>query len=105
MEKLNHTGLPWTCHSGAVWKDGPDVWPKGEKDGVPIAIMDRAHGNGTMPVERDNNAKFIVLAANSYYDLLDALKTARIRMIRYGESREEITEMDAVIRKAEGRRN
>jgi hypothetical protein len=60
---------PWICHSGAVWQDGPHVYPKGNADGIPIARMDR-EDRRTTPVERDNNAKLIAAAP----ELLDALK-------------------------------
>ncbi len=62
MSKYNHTPGPWVCHSGAVWKDAPDVYPKGDNSGIPIALMDREQGNGTDPVERDCNAKLIAKA-------------------------------------------
>lgn len=50
---------PWVCHSGMVWKDGPNVYPKGTEDGIPIATMCREPNNGTLPVERDANARLI----------------------------------------------
>ncbi len=68
-----HTKGPWTCHSGSVYVDGPDVYPKGDNDGIPIAHMDREPGNGTEPVERDANAALIAAAP----DLLEACKGAR----------------------------
>ena len=76
-KKPNHTKLPWVCHSGCVWQDGPDVYPKGNQEGTPIAKMDRTVGNGTIPAERDENARFIVQACNSYYPLLEACKAVR----------------------------
>ena len=65
---MKHTKGPWTCHSGMVWKDGPDVYPKGENNGIPIARMDREPGNGTVTTERDCNARLIAAAP----ELLDA---------------------------------
>lgn len=59
---MKHTKGPWVCHSGMVWKDGPDVYPKGENNGIPIARMDRELGNGTVEVERDCNARLIAQA-------------------------------------------
>lgn len=69
MSETKHTPGPWIEHSGMVWKDGPNVWPKGESVGIPIACMDRESGNGTMPTERDANARLIAAAP----DLLEAL--------------------------------
>ncbi len=70
MPNYPHTPGPWICHSGAVWKDGPNVYPKGQEMGVPIARMDREPGNGTQPVERDSNARLIAAAP----ELLEALE-------------------------------
>ena len=64
-----HTEGPWVCHSGMVWKDGPNVFPKGEEDGIPIARMDR-ETEGTTPTERDANARLIALVP----ELLSALE-------------------------------
>lgn len=72
-ERAKHTPTPWTCHSGSVYQDGPDVWPKGNKDGVPIAKMDRDTEH-TQPTERDSNALFITHACNLYDDLVRTLK-------------------------------
>lgn len=59
----DYTPGPWTCHSGSVWKDGPNVYPKGAgEDGIPICHMDREPGNGTLPVERDANAYLVAKA-------------------------------------------
>ncbi len=69
MPNYPHTPGPWICHSGAVWKDGPNVYPKGQEMGIPIARMDREPGNGTQPVERDSNARLIAAAP----ELLEAL--------------------------------
>ena len=57
-----HTPGPWTAHSGAVYVDGPNVYPKGDDLGIPIARMDREPGNGTVPTERDANARLIAAA-------------------------------------------
>ena len=70
MSKYSYTPGPWVCHSGAVYKDGPNVWPKGEENGIPIAKMDREPDNGIIPVERDANARLIAAAP----ELLKALK-------------------------------
>lgn len=86
MSKVKHTPGPWTCHSGAVYVDGPNVYPKGEEDGIPIAKMDREVGNGTIPVERDCNAHLIAAAPEMFaalellcddLDKLDLLPTLR----------------------------
>lgn len=68
--KTEHTPTPWTCHSGSIWLDRPTVYPKGEDTGIPIAKMDREPGNGTLPVERDANATFIVEAVNAHDKLV-----------------------------------
>ena len=67
-----HTPGPWTCHSGSVYVDGPNVHPKGPETGTPIAHMDREYSNGTEPVERDANAALIAAAP----DLLDIAAAA-----------------------------
>lgn len=51
-----HTEGPWICHSGMVWK------ADGSPDGIPIARMAREPGNGTLPTERDANARLIAAA-------------------------------------------
>ncbi len=80
-QTTQHTPTPWSCHSGMIWQDGPDVYPTGNKDGTPITHMDREPGNGTLPVERDANADFIVQACNSH----DALLEAALKAIKYDE--------------------
>ena len=77
MSKEKHTPGPWICHSGAVWKDGVDVYPKGPHNGIPIAKMDREPYNGTLPVERDANARLIA-AAPDLLEALEILETAGI---------------------------
>jgi len=72
MKKTEHTPLPWTMHSGSVYQDGPNVWPKGEDTGVRIARMDRDNPH-TSPCERDANAAFIVKACNTHNRLVEAL--------------------------------
>jgi hypothetical protein len=64
---MTHTPTPWTTHSGSIYQDGPDIWPKGDNDGIPIASMDR-DTDSTLPTERDANARFIVTAVNTYDD-------------------------------------
>ena len=71
-----HTPGPWTAHSGSVYKDGPNVWPKGDDLGIPIARMDREAGNGTWPPERDANAHLIAAAP----DLLAAAEAVRLAL-------------------------
>ena len=55
-KETKHTPTPWTVESGAIFANGA----------IPIAHMDREIGNGTVPVERDENAKFIARACNNY---------------------------------------
>lgn len=55
-----HTPGPWQVNSGMVET----------ATGIPIAWMDRKPNNGTMPVERDQNAKLVAAAP----ELLEALK-------------------------------
>ena len=66
-----HTPGPWVCHSGMVWKDGPEVWPQGQENGIPIARMDRDTPE-TAPTERDANAHLIA-AAPDLFQALDEL--------------------------------
>ena len=95
---MKHTKGPWTCHSGAVYQDSPDVYPKGETNGIPIAHMDRESGNGTAPVERDANAHLIAAAP----DLLAACKEF-LRKVDCNQARSvrSYAEMKAAIAKAE----
>lgn len=72
---MEHTKTPWVCHSGKIWKDGPTIYPKGNDLGIPIASMNQEPGNGTVPVERDENAKFIVRVVNSHEELLAFART------------------------------
>ena len=66
-----HTPGPWTAHSGSVYVDGPDVFPKGtQENGVRIVSMYRAPG-GVSPTECDSNAILIAAAP----DLLAALES------------------------------
>ena len=60
-----HTPGPWTIITGSVYKERSS----GGGD-IPIAHMDREIGNGTVPVERDANARLIAAAP----DLLTALE-------------------------------
>ena len=62
-----HTPGPWTCHSGMVWFQIDK-----SEDGIPLAYMDREPGNGTLPVERDANAKLMAAAPG----MLAALEAA-----------------------------
>lgn len=54
-----HTPGPWQVIGGSVYGYGCDS--AGEPT-QPIAHMDRRPGNGTVPTERDSNAKLIALA-------------------------------------------
>lgn len=67
--KDTFTPGPWVSHSGAVYKDGPNVYPKGPDNGIRIALMDRDTPQ-TTPVERDQNARLIATAP----ELLAALQ-------------------------------
>lgn len=66
-----HTAGPWTCHSGEVYVDGPTVFPKGNDNGIRIALMDREPTTPTTPCERDANARLIAAAP----ELLAALRS------------------------------
>jgi hypothetical protein len=94
-----HTPGPWTCHSGMVWKDGPNVYPKGNEDGIPIASMCREPNNGTEPVERDANAKLIAAAP----ELLDAVKQWEIFLFTAPGDGRTLKAVQELIAKAEGR--
>lgn len=75
-----HTALPWAVQSGAIWA-GPivDGWRR-----IPIAKADREYGNGTQPVERDENLALIVRAVNAHDELVNALTEVKERMDRHG---------------------
>jgi hypothetical protein len=49
---MAHTPGKWVVSSGMVETE----------NGIPIAKMDRETGNGTLPVERDDNARLIAAA-------------------------------------------
>lgn len=80
------------------------------EEGVPIAHMDRSPENGTLPVERDSNAHFIVRAWNTHYDLLVACEIALPWLITLGNSGmnyltlpEDIKKLQQAITEAERR--
>ena len=100
VKQTKHTPVPWIVHSGAVWKDGPDVYPNGNSDGIPIAKMDRVMDNGTVPTERDANATFIVCACNNHDALLMALKevTAYAAELKSFYGPKAIKLIDSIIR-------
>lgn len=93
MSKITYTPGPWVCHSGMVYKDGPNVWPRGTGDGVPIARMDRDTPY-TSPVERDCNAGLIATApemlefiemvamGNTEFEVLEARARELIKQAR-----------------------
>lgn len=60
---MKHTPGPWKEISGAVY-----AYARGGF--IPIAKMDREPGNGTLPTERDANARLIAAAP----ELLEACK-------------------------------
>lgn len=47
-------------------------------------------------------ARLIVRAVNAHEELVEALELARKRMLRYGERREDITDIDAALALARG---
>ena len=105
--KQRFTPGPWTCHSGMVWKDGPDVYPKGDKDGVPIATMCREPNNGTLPVERDANARLIAAAPEllaALKGILDVLPRDKVHPVGYTDGKQDKANdaARAAIQKAEG---
>lgn len=67
---MEHTPTPWKVESGMIYT----------QEGIPIARMDREPGNGTQPVERDENARFIVQAVNLHDELIEALRFVCIRL-------------------------
>jgi hypothetical protein len=85
-DDIKHTALPWTYHSGCVYQDGPNVWPKGNNNGIRIALMDR-DTELTQPTERDKNAAFIVKAANAHYPMLNLLRVIDKRLDVEAEER------------------
>ena len=88
--KYSFTPGPWVCHSGMVYKDGSDVFPKGDNNGIPIASMHREPGNGTVPVERDANAHLIACAP----ELLTVLNQAIAYLVNPNAFDKEVLEED-----------
>ena len=64
---MKHTPTPWVVSCGSIYTT----------EGIPIAEMDREVGNGTLPVERDENARHIVHCVNLHDELVEALKITR----------------------------
>lgn len=67
------TPRPWKVMNGAIYT----------QDDRPIADMVRneeAGEAGIYPVERDENAQFIVQACNAYDELMEDLQDARTRL-------------------------
>jgi hypothetical protein len=60
---MAHTPGKWVTVSGTVETE----------NGTPIAKMDRETGNGTLPVERDDNARLIAAAPEMEKTLLSLL--------------------------------
>ena len=100
MTTTEYTPGPWVCHSGMVWKDGPNVFPKGNENGIPICRMDREPGNGTVPVERDANA-CLISAAPELLEACKALMNWEGDELADGGKRAQALAF-AAIRKAEG---
>lgn len=91
MSDVKHTALPWVYHSGSVYKDGPDVFPKGNNNGIPIARADR-DTELTQPTERDANMRLIVQAVNAFYPMLNVLRIVDKRLdIEAEEAKERAT--------------
>ncbi len=99
MSKHEPTPAPWVCHSGMVWR------ADGSEDGIPIARMDRERGNGTMPVERDANARLISAApgllaeAKRFKDIVAESYYRNDPML----SDSQYERLGAIIAKAEGK--
>ena len=64
--KTTFTKGPWKVESGMVFTE----------DGIPIARMDREPGNGTSPVERDENARLIAKSPRMYQALTEIMHIA-----------------------------
>ena len=70
-----HTALPWKVVSGMIVRASDDA---------PIAHMERSEAAskaGIYPVERDDNAKFIVRVCNHYADMIEALERVESELI------------------------
>lgn len=78
MNKPEWTPGPWEVDSGMVQTVREHACNL-ENCGVhiPIAWMDREPGNGTMPCERDANAKLIAAAPELYDAAKDALESLK----------------------------
>lgn len=69
-----HTPGPWEVDSGMVQTVAEHTCKiPGCGVHIPIAWMDRKPGNGTMPVERDANARLIAAAPELFNMLIEAL--------------------------------
>ncbi len=60
---MEHTREPWVYHSGMIWKPERKDNQMSEDD-IPIARMAR-ETSGTIPTERDANARRIVACVNA----------------------------------------
>ena len=76
---MTHTPGPWVYSDGMVWKHRPPE-PNRTVEAIPIARMDREPGNGTLPVERDDNARLIAAAPETAAER-DRLKTINARLV------------------------
>lgn len=87
--ETKHTPGPWDCIGGAVYaNDGQ----------TPIAYMDRVSGNGTSPVERDQNAHLIAAAP----ELLEALQNLVANCREICPGMPNMMQAEAAIKKALG---
>lgn len=102
-QQPEYTPGPWRMSSGMVET----------VTGIPIAWMDREPGNGTLPVERDANARLICAAP----DLLETAKKVSAIIAEWAETcgdelgwakgdekDQAINAFVAAISKAEGRK-
>ena len=74
-QETKHTALPWDAsHRKVISGYSTQVYTK---DGETIATMHwypKPEKEGVTATYREENARFVVKACNSYYELLEALK-------------------------------
>lgn len=73
--RTTFTPGPWEVDSGMV-QTGREILSTGLH--IPICHMDREYNNGTLPVERDANARLIAAAP----DLLEALRDLNDALVK-----------------------
>jgi hypothetical protein len=115
---MNHTKGPWRYHKDengrgyefyGQTKDKRFGFEQSYKEICRINSRKTGARRGMSPTfyshpEDQANAAFIVRACNSHDELLEALKTAQVRIFMLEGASDEYNKADAAIDKAEGRK-